>query len=80
MLKSCKGRQCILPWKSLHPDGGVQTLEDALSADFDEFYENAQVRVKYKRCEAGYILDAEGPQFENDGLFYRHGISWTHWV
>jgi hypothetical protein len=80
VLKSCKGEQCVNPWKALHPYGEVSTLEDALETRFDAFYEIEQVRIKYDRCEAGYIIDAEGPQFETDGLVFRDGVKWSEWV
>ncbi|KAL2891026.1 Arylsulfatase [Ceratocystis lukuohia] len=52
VLKSCQGRTCVEPWKSLHPQGNVQKLGDALSPRFDQFYAD-QVRVKYDHCESG---------------------------
>ncbi len=70
MLKSCKGETCSRPWEALHPQGNVLTLQDALSAKFDSFY-TQQTRVRYDHCELGYIPEAEGPQFEKDGLIYR---------
>ncbi|KAF7553217.1 hypothetical protein G7046_g7166 [Stylonectria norvegica] len=76
VLKSCKGRDCIEPWKILHPEGGVETLEDALSYRFDEFY-GEQVKVRHGWCEEGYIVDAEGPQV---GYQYREGLEWHHWT
>jgi hypothetical protein len=80
VLKSCKGERCVKPWKSLHPAGGVSTLRHALSRRFDKFYETKQVKVRYNRCEQGYIIDAEGPQFDSDGLIYRDGVRWSEWV
>jgi hypothetical protein len=53
VLKSCKGTQCIDPWRSLHPGGDVRTLENALETKFDEFYEQKQVKIKFDRCELG---------------------------
>jgi hypothetical protein len=80
VLKSCKGNTCIRPWKALHPHGDVSDLHDALRSEYDTFYEKEQKRVKYNRCEAGYIIDAEGPQFEKDGLTYRYNTRWSDWV
>ncbi|KAF2143973.1 uncharacterized protein K452DRAFT_306619 [Aplosporella prunicola CBS 121167] len=80
VLKSCKSETCIRPWEALHPDGNVQNLHDALSPRFDKFYEVEQERVSFSRCELGYIIDAEGPQFEKDGLFFREGNRWSDWV
>jgi hypothetical protein len=55
-------------------------LLGALSSRFDVFYEQQQKKVSYNRCELGYLLDAEGPQFETDGLAYRQGVRWSEWV
>ena len=80
VLKSCKGERCVKPWKALHPSGDVSTLKQALSPRFDRFYEREQVRVRYNRCEQGYIIDAEGPQFDSDGIMFRDGVRWSEWV
>jgi len=80
VLKSCKSKTCTQPWKALHPRGNVQNLHDALNPDYDGFYEKEQKRVEYSRCEAGYIIEAEGPQFEKDGLAYRYSSHWSNWV
>ncbi|EAQ83082.1 hypothetical protein CHGG_10900 [Chaetomium globosum CBS 148.51] len=77
VLKSCKGQTCVRPWHALHPAGNVQNLHDALSSRFDTFYEQEQKKVSYNRCETGYLVDAEGPQFETDGLAYRQGVRWN---
>ncbi|KAK4124278.1 Arylsulphatase [Parathielavia appendiculata] len=80
VLKSCKGKTCVRPWHALHPAGNVQNLHDALNSRFDVFYEQQQKKVRYDRCELGYLLDAEGPQFETEGRVYRQGVSWSEWV
>ncbi|KAK4186296.1 alkaline-phosphatase-like protein [Podospora australis] len=80
VLKSCKGQTCIRPWQALHPAGNVLNLHDALGARFDVFYEQQQKKVSFNRCELGYIVDAEGPQFETEGLVYRHGVRWSEWT
>ncbi|RFN48540.1 arylsulfatase [Fusarium flagelliforme] len=76
VLKSCKGETCIEPWKVLHPEGGVTSLKDALRGRFDVFYDD-QVKVRFDRCEAGYLVEAEGPQV---GYEYREGLAWHHWT
>lgn len=80
VLKSCKGITCQQPWKSLHPKGDVLTLEDALSARFDHFYEVEQQRVEYNFCSNGYLVDAEGPMWEDHGSVFRDGLMWYDWV
>lgn len=76
VLKSCTGLTCIEPWKVLHPQGDVTSLADALTVQYDAFYEE-QVKVSFNRCEFGYIIDAEGPQAPYQ---YREGTSWHAWV
>ncbi|TDZ24828.1 Arylsulfatase [Colletotrichum orbiculare MAFF 240422] len=80
VTKSCKGSVCTHPWRAMHPQGNVDSLRDALSTRFDSFYEQQQVRVEYSRCELGYLVDAEGPQFEKDGLVYWKSPNWGDWV
>lgn len=61
VLKSCKEASCYDPWRSLHPNGDVDSLADALNTKYDTFYNN-QTKVEFERCARGYIVDAEGPQ------------------
>ncbi|KAK2591996.1 hypothetical protein QQS21_010299 [Conoideocrella luteorostrata] len=70
VLKSCKAQGCIKPWHTLHPQGNVKSLADALSPRFDHFYA-AQRRVSLPQCTLGYIQEREGPQFEKEGSIYR---------
>ncbi|KAK7224561.1 hypothetical protein V2G26_012564 [Clonostachys chloroleuca] len=79
VLKSCKGSTCSQPWRSLHPQGDVTSLRDALSSRFDSFYEE-QARVEFSHCEMGQIISAEGPQFEHDGNVYWEGTRWSDWT
>ncbi|TEA13853.1 Arylsulfatase [Colletotrichum sidae] len=79
VLKSCKGAGCSRPWLSLHPQGRVADLREALSPRFDDFYAR-QARVAYSRCELGHIVDAEGPQFESQGSVYWQGSRWSDWT
>ncbi|KAL3475985.1 alkaline-phosphatase-like protein [Aspergillus californicus] len=76
VLKSCRGVTCIHPWDVLQPRDSVSTLRDAIHEKYDEFY-SAQPRVSFNWCDAGYIVDAEGPQ---EPLTSRHGLSWDVWV
>lgn len=93
VLKSCRGDSCRDPWAVIHPgESGVRSLADALSADFDAFYQS-QPKVRFDRCELGYIRESEGPQNvqsyraggncgiagESDQVpFLRH--DWSSWV
>ncbi|CAK7216858.1 hypothetical protein SEUCBS140593_003005 [Sporothrix eucalyptigena] len=67
VLKSCKGDVCRHPWDSLHPKSRsskvpvVNTLVDALDEQFDAFYAG-QPKVRFDKCELGYIPSSEGPQ------------------
>ena len=76
VLKSCQGVTCIHPWDVLQPVDAVSTLQDALNEKYDGFY-SAQPHVSFDWCDAGYIVEAEGPQIP---LTSRHGVSWDVWV
>ncbi|OQE44203.1 hypothetical protein PENCOP_c002G03337 [Penicillium coprophilum] len=76
VLKSCRGSECIKPWSTLHPDGSVASLIDALDQKYDLFYES-QPKVSFGRCAYGYEIDAEGPQHV---LTIRNGYSLEDWI
>lgn len=59
-LKACKGTVCTRPWNTLHPQGDVQNLRDAMNPVYDEFYENQQHAVTFSECALGQILAVEG--------------------
>ena len=40
VVSACKGQDCHMPWKSLHPDGSVLDLKTAMDPQFDTLYEN----------------------------------------
>lgn len=61
-LKGCKGRVCTRPWETLHPQGDVANLEQALNAKYDDFYLEKQLKVSFSECAAGQLLQYEGPQ------------------
>ncbi|KAI1735284.1 arylsulfatase-like protein [Xylaria scruposa] len=79
VLKSCRAQTCIHPWQALHPGGSVETLQDALSPRFDSFYETRTNRIRFDRCEPGYILDAEGAQYEQE-LLESDLRGWHEWT
>lgn len=86
VMKSCKGNACVEPWRRIHPRGDVHSLSAALSPKYDAFYAQ-QPKVSFSSCEAGYILDAEGPQaarvFRNrapDNQVPLVDPSWSLWV
>lgn len=80
VLKSCKAETCIRPWEALHPAGNVETLREALSPRFDEFYAAKQHTISFDRCEMGFILDAEGPQFGDNGAMSLFDGNWHEWT
>ncbi|KAL7625868.1 hypothetical protein AAE478_005091 [Parahypoxylon ruwenzoriense] len=80
VLKSCKAESCINPWKALHPAGNVGSLRDALSPRFDAFYEDESRKIEFDRCEMGFILDAEGPQFKSEGMLNVFDPKWHEWT
>lgn len=76
VLKSCQGVTCIKPWDVLQPADPVISLWEALDEEYDGFY-GEQPRVSYDWCDAGYVIEAEGPQTP---LTSRYGLSWDVWV
>jgi hypothetical protein len=62
VLKSCKGNTCTDPWRVLHPSGDVTSLSAAVKVKFDHFYK-VQPKVSFTKCEMGYLVESEGPQF-----------------
>lgn len=80
VLKSCKAETCIYPWRALHPAGNVESLRDALSPRFDSFYEDQSRKIEFDRCEMGFLLDAEGPQFGPDTLLPVFDPQWNEWT
>ncbi|KAL2787552.1 Arylsulphatase [Aspergillus keveii] len=76
VLKSCKGSECTLPWNTLHPDGKVTTLLEALDPKYNAFYA-AQPDISFAACEPGYLPQFEGPQ---EGYAYRRPGDWSSWA
>lgn len=82
VLKSCKGEVCVRPWKTLHPQGNVHTLADAMDKKYDQFY-STQPKVAFDECAMGYLREVEGPQKANvfgNEYSYRDGTHWSDWA
>lgn len=63
VLKSCRGDSCRQPWHALMPNTTVNSLSDALDSSYNSFFSGVP-KVSFSACEAGYIVSAEGPQFQ----------------
>ena len=61
VLKTCSGKECVYPWIVLHPQGNVQTLQQAMNPKYDGFY-YSQPKVSFSACKLGYLPEYEGPQ------------------
>ncbi|KAK9786197.1 putative Arylsulfatase [Seiridium cardinale] len=61
-LKGCKGRIRARPWETLHPQGNVANLAQALDSEYDQFYLEQQVKVSFSECIGGQVLQYEGLQ------------------
>ncbi|KAK6219247.1 hypothetical protein LQW54_002235 [Pestalotiopsis sp. IQ-011] len=79
VLKNCKSETCRRPWKALHPAGSVDTLRDALSPRFDTFYAERSRNIVFDRCEMGFLLDAEGPRFDDNQKEDTFNVNWHQW-
>ncbi|RTE77125.1 hypothetical protein BHE90_008380 [Fusarium euwallaceae] len=64
VLKSCKGRTCVEPWRELHPSGDVNSLLESLQPEFDVFY-HEQPKVSFTDCKVAYFPEFEGPMEVN---------------
>lgn len=87
VLKTCKDRVCTHPWESLHANGEVGTLVQALDERFDTFYAK-QPRMWFAGCPLGYWADWESQeaissyQSEQDAGLQVQGDEFdfaTHW-
>lgn len=69
VLKTCTGQQCTHPWESLFPDGEVESLADALHERYNEFFASKVDRVRFDKCEKGYIAESEGPMWSGKHVY-----------
>ncbi|KAF3000480.1 hypothetical protein E8E14_002677 [Neopestalotiopsis sp. 37M] len=80
-LKHCKGRVCTRPWDTLHPQGDVRNLRDAMAPEYDDFYENQQHAVTFSECALGQLLEFEGAlepvAYATGGLRAARWEDWT---
>lgn len=70
VLKTCSGRQCTHPWESLFPHGEVYSLSDALNPRYDTFFAKHVSRVRFDKCEKGYIAESEGPMWDDKQAYF----------
>eukprot|EP00955_Chlamydomonas_euryale_P074808 362142-Chlamydomonas_euryale.AAC.4 len=49
-----QGPSCRNPWRLLHPDGGVNSLVEAMSSTFDDFY-RTRAKFAFLKCDLRYI-------------------------
>lgn len=61
VLKTCSGRSCTRPWESLHTDGSIRTLKQALNPRFDSFYRD-QPQMWFSDCPEAYIAEMESQE------------------
>ncbi|KAF7557311.1 hypothetical protein G7Z17_g832 [Cylindrodendrum hubeiense] len=83
VLKTCKNRVCTHPWESLHPDGNIQSLKQALNERFDEFYDG-QPQMWFSDCPLGYFFEVENQDpvqtFAETPKLQKQGFDWVnHW-
>lgn len=77
-LKACEGQVCTRPWETLHPQGDVRSLKDALHEKYHDFYMHEQKRVTFSGCANGYLPWLEGaleptPYRDKHGRIARTG-------
>ncbi|KAJ7247537.1 putative arylsulfatase [Mycena rebaudengoi] len=59
-VRKCDNGACVKPWSTLHTNGNVSTLADAMNTEFDDYYDGL-TKMKYERCYPYYNTAAEGP-------------------
>ena len=64
VLKGCKQDACRNPYSVLFPQGKVTTLEEAMLADYDDFFAN-QPKVTFVECVPGNIVELQRPHVAN---------------
>ena len=72
-MKDCKGKACSRPWTELHPEGSVSSLEEALDAKYDKFYED-QPKMYFESCETAYIKEKESNEPVNRFGGHRQAV------
>lgn len=60
--KTCEQESCRDPWSTLHPDGGVKTLREALHPQHDDYYASLP-EVAFKECLPAQVASNEQPFF-----------------
>lgn len=62
VTKACEQASCRDPWKTLHQDGSVHNLAEALDQKYDEYYASLP-RVAFDRCLQTLVPSNEEPYF-----------------
>lgn len=88
VLKTCKDKVCSFPWRTLHPDGHVLDLKDALNKKFDSFYAS-QPKMSFTSCSDAYYAELENqepvkpwkqPDESGQGLLRQEEFNYAmHW-
>lgn len=68
VLRRCSGSSCLSPWSSIFPNGEVQDLSGALSAEYNEYFEGLE-KFQYEECKIGFFEALEGPEW-SEALAY----------
>jgi len=62
VTKTCEQDSCRNPWKTLHPDGDVHNLAEALAGQYDEYYASLP-HVAFNSCLPSLVPSNEEPYF-----------------
>lgn len=62
VTKTCEQDSCRDPWKTLHPDGSVHNLGEALAGQHDEYYASLP-QVAFNSCLPSLVPSNEEPYF-----------------
>ena len=44
-------------------------MKDALDPDYDKYFAERVTKVKFDKCEKGYIAESEGPMWDDEHAY-----------
>lgn len=68
VLRRCSGSACLSPWSSIFPNGEVHDLSEALSAEYDDYFEELE-KFEYEECKIGFFEELEGPEWSEELVY-----------
>ncbi|KFA79191.1 hypothetical protein S40288_02392, partial [Stachybotrys chartarum IBT 40288] len=70
VLKSCSAETCRKPWEALLPGARVESLQDALQARYDGFFETSLPGISFSSCQHAYFRAVSKPKINQSSEAY----------